>query len=35
MDELGIEYHSIGRARVGASIEDDAVRALGTPVASF
>ena len=35
MDELGIEYHSIGRARAGASIEGDAVRSLGTPVASF
>jgi UDPglucose 6-dehydrogenase len=35
MDELGIEYHSIGRARAGASIEEDAARSLGAPVASF
>jgi UDPglucose 6-dehydrogenase len=35
MNELGIEYHSIGRAGAGASIEDDAARSLAAPVASL
>ena len=35
MNELGIEYYSIGRARAGASIEDNAAHSFAASVASF